>query len=220
MTFNFLNREVKAIIGDSSLISSVLIYFIIAISVVNFVLSGMTSMMAVIAGSVFSWIILLLISVNFGYQIYFRDFLDGSIDKILLSGCSLILFMLIKLFVHWVFIVLPLGILSALNIKILLNSPLSYSMILSLAVFSTFIIACFISFSTLIAFRAKLGNMLLGIISIPLLMPLLIFISAVSISQQLPYNIEAIFRILSGSCLILLVVIPFINSLIIKEVGE
>lgn len=220
MTFNFLNREVKAIIGDSSLISSVLIYFIIAISVVNFVLSGMTSMIAVIAGSVFSWIILLLISVNFGYQIYFRDFLDGSIDKILLSGCSLILFMLIKLFVHWVFIVLPLGILSALNIKILLNSPLSYSMILSLAVFSTFIIACFISFSTLIAFRAKLGNMLLGIISIPLLMPLLIFISAVSISQQLPYNIEAIFRILSGSCLVLLVVIPFINSLIITEVGE
>lgn len=220
MTFNFLNREVKAIIGDSSLISSVLIYFIIAISVVNFVLSGMTSMIAVIAGSVFSWIILLLISVNFGYQIYFRDFLDGSIDKILLSGYSLMLFMLIKLFVHWVFIVLPLGILSALNIKILLNSPLSYSMILSLAVFSTFIIACFISFSTLIAFRAKLGNMLLGIISIPLLMPLLIFISAVSISQQLPYNIEAIFRILSGSCLVLLVVIPFINSLIIKEVGE
>ena len=220
MTFNFLNREVKAIIGDSSLISSVLIYFIIAISVVNFVLSGMTSMIAVIAGSVFSWIILLLISVNFGYQIYFRDFLDGSIDKILLSGCSLILFMLIKLFVHWVFIVLPLGILSALNIKILLNSPLSYSMILSLAVFSTFIIACFISFSTLIAFRAKLGNMLLGIISIPLLMPLLVFISAVSISQQLPYNIEAIFRILSGSCLVLLVVIPFINSLIITEVGE
>jgi heme exporter protein B len=220
MIFNFLNREVKAIIGDSSLISSVLIYFIIAISVVNFVLSGMTSMIAVIAGSVFSWIILLLISVNFGYQIYFRDFLDGSIDKILLSGCSLMLFMLIKLFVHWVFIVLPLGILSALNIKILLNSPLSYSMILSLAVFSTFIIACFISFSTLIAFRAKLGNMLLGIISIPLLMPLLIFISAVSISQQLPYNIEAIFRILSGSCLVLLVVIPFINSLIIKEVGE
>jgi heme exporter protein B len=220
MMFNFLNREVKAIIGDSSLISSVLIYFIIAISVVNFVLSGMTSMIAVIAGSVFSWIILLLISVNFGYQIYFRDFLDGSIDKILLSGCSLMLFMLIKLFVHWVFIVLPLGILSALNIKILLNSPLSYSMILSLAVFSTFIIACFISFSTLIAFRAKLGNMLLGIISIPLLMPLLIFISAVSISQQLPYNIEAIFRILSGSCLVLLVVIPFINSLIIKEVGE
>lgn len=220
MMFNFLNREVKAIIGDSSLISSVLIYFIIAISVVNFVLSGMTSMIAVIAGSVFSWIILLLISVNFGYQIYFRDFLDGSIDKILLSGCSLILFMLIKLFVHWVFIVLPLGILSALNIKILLNSPLSYSMIFSLAVFSTFIIACFISFSTLIAFRAKLGNMLLGIISIPLLMPLLIFISAVSISQQLPYNIEAIFRILSGSCLVLLVVIPFINSLIIKEVGE
>jgi heme exporter protein B len=218
--FNFLNREVKAIIGDSSLISSVLIYFIIAISVVNFVLSGMTSMIAVIAGSVFSWIILLLISVNFGYQIYFRDFLDGSIDKILLSGYSLMLFMLIKLFVHWVFIVLPLGILSALNIKILLNSPLSYSMILSLAVFSTFIIACFISFSTLIAFRAKLGNMLLGIISIPLLMPLLIFISAVSISQQLPYNIEAIFRILSGSCLVLLVVIPFINSLIIKEVGE
>ncbi len=218
--FNFLNREVKAIIGDSSLISSVLIYFIIAISVVNFVLSGMTSMIAVIAGSVFSWIILLLISVNFGYQIYFRDFLDGSIDKILLSGCSLMLFMLIKLFVHWVFIVLPLGILSALNIKILLNSPLSYSMILSLAVFSTFIIACFISFSTLIAFRAKLGNMLLGIISIPLLMPLLIFISAASISQQLPYNIEAIFRILSGSCLVLLVVIPFINSLIIKEVGE
>ncbi len=218
--FNFLNREVKAIIGDSSLISSVLIYFIIAISVVNFVLSGMTSMIAVIAGSVFSWIILLLISVNFGYQIYFRDFLDGSIDKILLSGCSLMLFMLIKLFVHWVFIVLPLGILSALNIKILLNSPLSYSMILSLALFSTFIIACFISFSTLIAFRAKLGNMLLGIISIPLLMPLLIFISAVSISQQLPYNIEAIFRILSGSCLVLLVVIPFINSLIIKEVGE
>jgi heme exporter protein B len=220
MTFNFLNREVKAIIGDSSLISSVLIYFIIAISVVNFVLSGMTSMIAVIAGSVFSWIILLLISVNFGYQIYYRDFLDGSIDKILLSGCSLILFMLIKLFVHWVFIVLPLGILSALNIKILLNGPLSYSMILSLAVLSTFIIACFISFSTLIAFRAKLGNMLLGIISIPLLMPLLIFISAVSISQQLPYNIEAIFRVLSGSCLILLVVIPFINSLIIKEVGE
>ena len=220
MMFNFLNREVKAIIGDSSLISSVLIYFIIAISVVNFVLSGMTSMIAVIAGSVFSWIILLLISVNFGYQIYFRDFLDGSIDKILLSGCSLMLFMLIKLFVHWVFIVLPLGILSALNIKILLNSPLSYSMILSLAVCSTFIIACFISFSTLIAFRAKLGNMLLGIISIPLLMPLLIFISAVSISQQLPYNIEAIFRILSGSCLVLLVVIPFINSLIIKEVGE
>jgi len=220
MTFNFLNREVKAIIGDSSLISSVLIYFIISISVVNFVLSGMTSMIAVIAGSVFSWIILLLISVNFGYQIYYRDFLDGSMDKILLSGCSLILFMLIKLFVHWVFIVLPLGILSALNIKILLNSPLSYSMILSLALFSTFIIACFISFSTLIAFRAKLGNMLLGIISIPLLMPLLIFISAVSISQQLPYNIEAIFRILSGSCLILLVVIPFINSLIIKEVGE
>jgi heme exporter protein B len=218
--FNFLNREVKAIIGDSSLISSVLIYFIIAISVVNFVLSGMTSMIAVIAGSVFSWIILLLISVNFGYQIYFRDFLDGSIDKILLSGCSLMLFMLIKLFVHWVFIVLPLGILSALNIKILLNSPLGYSMIFSLAVFSTFIIACFISFSTLIAFRAKLGNMLLGIISIPLLMPLLIFISAVSISQQLPYNIEAIFRILSGSCLVLLVVIPFINSLIIKEVGE
>ncbi len=220
MMFNFLNREVKAIIGDSSLISSVLIYFIIAISVVNFVLSGMTSMIAVIAGSVFSWIILLLISVNFGYQIYFRDFLDGSIDKILLSGCSLMLFMLIKLFVHWVFIVLPLGILSALNIKILLNSPLSYSMILSLAIFSTFIIACFISFSTLIAFRAKLGNMLLGIISIPLLMPLLIFISAASISQQLPYNIEAIFRILSGSCLVLLVVIPFINSLIIKEVGE
>jgi len=220
MMFNFLNREVKAIIGDSSLISSVLIYFIIAISVVNFVLSGMISMIAVIAGSVFSWIILLLISVNFGYQIYFRDFLDGSIDKILLSGYSLMLFMLIKLFVHWVFIVLPLGILSALNIKILLNSPLSYSMILSLAVFSTFIIACFISFSTLIAFRAKLGNMLLGIISIPLLMPLLIFISAVSISQQLPYNIEAIFRILSGSCLVLLVVIPFINSLIIKEVGE
>ncbi len=145
----------------------------------------------------------MVFSLLFSFEHLFSDdAADGSLEHIKLSGMSMNTYVLSKVCAHWLLSVLPLMI--ALPLTALLFD-LSPSILLGL--FASILIAspalvCYGAFSGACLVGFKGGGFLLVLLTIPLIIPILIFaVSSVTSFQELGlFALE--FRALAGISLI------------------
>lgn len=155
------------------------------------------------------WVAAILSSLLGMERLFKEDFLDGSLEQLMLSGASMSLVALVKVFAHWLVSIVPLLVLSPLFSLFLNLSEQMYWALFWTLVIGTPILSLIGAIAVGLTVGLQKGGVLLALLLLPIFIPLLIFAtSAVDAAyMQLPYN--AHLAIIGAMLLLSLALAPF-----------
>ena len=118
------------------------------------------------------------------------DFIDGSLEQLMLTAQPLALTALAKVVAHWLLTGLPLILLSPIAALLLsLEVNIWWALVLTLLV-GTPILSCIGAIGVALTVGLRKGGVLLSLLVVPLFIPVLIFASAIldAAALNLPYG--------------------------------
>ena len=160
------------------------------------------------------WISILLSMMFSTEDIFLEDYNDGSLEQIIISSTSFPFMVAKKILVYWLMIGIPISILSFLfSLGITQNLTISL-FILPMALISSYIFLNLFVFGT--ALSLNKGSVLGALITMPLALPVLIVLGKSIIAIQFGINYLEFLLLLLGCLSIIITVVPFIVSYVIK----
>jgi len=160
------------------------------------------------------WISILLSMMFSTEDIFLEDYNDGSLEQIIISSTSFPFMVAKKILVYWLMIGIPISILSFLfSLGITQNLTISL-FILPMALISSYIFLNLFVFGT--ALSLNKGSVLGALITMPLALPVLIVLGKSIIAIQFGINYLEFLLLLLGCLSIIITLVPFIVSYVIK----
>ena len=160
------------------------------------------------------WISILLSMMLATEDIFLEDYNDGTLEQTIISISSYPLLIAKKIFVYWVMIGIPIALISFLfSLSITQNLNLSL-LIMPLAMICSYIFLNLFVFGS--ALSLNKGSVLGAIITMPLALPVLIVLGKSITAIQFDINYLELMLLLLGSLSIIITIVPFIASYIIK----
>ncbi|MCK3658732.1 heme exporter protein CcmB [Pasteurellaceae bacterium Pebbles2] len=182
-------RELRIAWRKPAEILNPLWFFLIVITLFPLVIGSDPNLLAKIAPGV-AWVAALLSALLSFERLFRDDFIDGSLEQLMLTAQPLALTALAKVIVHWLLTGLPLILLSPIAALLLSLEPkIWWALVLTLLV-GTPILSCLGAIGVALTVGLRKGGVLLSLIVLPLFIPVLIFSAAVldSASLNLPYG--------------------------------
>ncbi len=145
-----------------------------------------------------------LLSALLSFERLFRDdFVDGSLEQLMLTAQPLALTALAKVIAHWLLTGLPLILLSPIAALLLsLEIEIWWALVLTLLI-GTPVLSCLGAIGVALTVGLRKGGVLLSLLVVPLFIPVLIFSASVldAASLSLPYSgqLAILGAILAGS---------------------
>ena len=160
------------------------------------------------------WISILLSMMFSTEDIFLEDFNDGTLEQIIISTSSFPFMIAKKIFIYWIMIGLPISLLSFLfSLGITKDINLSLFVIF-LAMISSYIFLNLFVFGS--ALSLNKGSVLGALITMPLALPVLIVLGKSIIAIQFGINYLELLLLLLGCLSIIISIVPFIVSYVIK----
>ena len=160
------------------------------------------------------WISILLSMMFSTEDIFLEDYNDGSLEQIMISSTSFPFMVAKKILIYWLMIGIPISILSFLfSLGITQNLTISL-FILPMALISSYIFLNLFVFGT--ALSLNKGSVLGALITMPLALPVLIVLGKSIIAIQFGINYLEFLLLLLGCLSIIITLVPFIVSYVIK----
>ena len=160
------------------------------------------------------WISILLSMMLSTEDIFLEDFNDGTLEQIIISSSSFPFMIAKKIFIYWIMIGLPISLLSFLfSLGITKDINLSLFVIF-LAMISSYIFLNLFVFGS--ALSLNKGSVLGALITMPLALPVLIVLGKSIIAIQFGINYLELLLLLLGCLSIIISIVPFIVSYVIK----
>ena len=160
------------------------------------------------------WIAILLSMMFSTEDIFLEDYNDGSLEQIIISSTSFPFMVAKKILIYWLMIGIPISILSFL-FSLGITQNLSISLfIFPMALISSYIFLNLFVFGT--ALSLNKGSVLGALITMPLALPVLIVLGKSIIAIQFGINYLEFLLLLLGCLSIIITVVPFIVSYVIK----
>ncbi|MBT0730934.1 heme exporter protein CcmB [Rosenbergiella nectarea subsp. apis] len=208
MMQRLLLRELKIAFRNRADIINPLWFFLIIVTLFPLGIGPESALLARIAPGVV-WVAALLASL-LGLERMFRDdFLDGSLEQLLLIPTPLPIVALVKVFAHWLTSGLPLIILSPLaSLFLSLNFTGWWGLVLTLLLGTlTFSLLGAIGVALTVGLRR--GGVLLSLLVLPLAIPILIFASSAVDAASQGLAISGYLAILAAMLVTSVVLAPF-----------
>ena len=147
-------------------------------------------------------------------DIFLEDYEDGSLELLLISNKSLSQWVFIKIFIHWLFIGVPISLLGAF-FNIGANNDLNSSLMLLPALgISTYIFLILFCFGNSLSLTK--GSVLGTLITLPLTLPILVILGKLTSAIIFNINYFEFLILLFGILSIIIFAFPAIISRIIK----
>ncbi|WP_244968820.1 heme exporter protein CcmB [Rosenbergiella collisarenosi] len=203
-----LRRELKIAFRHRADIINPLWFFLIIITLFPLGIGPESNLLARIAPGIV-WVAALLASL-LGLEKMFRDdYLDGSLEQLLLLPTSLPSVALIKVFAHWLTSGLPLIILSPLaSLFLSLNFNGWWGLVLTL-LFGTLTFSFLGAIGVALTVGLRRGGVLLSLLVLPLAIPILIFASSAVDAASQGLAITGYLAILAAMLVVSVVLAPF-----------
>ncbi|OEM06534.1 heme exporter protein CcmB, partial [Escherichia coli] len=136
-------------------------------------------------------------------RLFRDDFVDGSLEQLMLTAQPLALTALAKVIAHWLLTGLPLILLSPIAALLLsLEVEIWWALVLTLLI-GTPVLSCLGAIGVALTVGLRKGGVLLSLLVVPLFIPVLIFSASVleAASLSLPYSgqLAILGAILAGS---------------------
>ncbi|MGQ0287005.1 heme exporter protein CcmB [Pasteurellaceae bacterium 22721_9_1] len=184
-----IQRELRIAMRKQAEILNPLWFFLIVITLFPLVIGPDPKLLAKIAPGV-AWVAALLSALLSFERLFRDDFVDGSLEQLLLLAQPLPLTALAKVIAHWLLTGLPLILLSPIAALLLsLEQHIWWALVLTLLI-GTPVLSCLGAIGVALTVGLRKGGVLLSLIVLPLFIPVLIFSAAVldAATLNLPYD--------------------------------
>jgi len=200
--FKVMNRDLKVAIHSKGDILNPLIFLIIVITLFPLGIGPETNLLTRIAPGII-WVAALLSALLSLERLFKNDFIDGSLEQMLLSPQPLFFMVLAKITAHWLLTGLPILIIAPLLGLMLHMEPLAYPALMITLAIGTPVLSLIGAIGVGLTVGLKKGGVLLSLLILPLYIPLLIFatgaIEAASLGMPYSSHIAIISALLIGS---------------------
>lgn len=184
-----IKRELRIAMRKQTEILNPLWFFLIVITLFPLVIGPEPKLLAKIAPGV-AWVAALLSALLSFERLFRDDFIDGSLEQLMISPQHLALSALAKVLAHWLLTGFPLILLSPIAALLLsLDSHIWWALVLTLLL-GTPILSCLGAIGVALTVGLRKGGVLLSLLVLPLFIPVLIFSSSAleAAELSLPYN--------------------------------
>ena len=164
-------------------------FFLIVITLFPLVIGPDPKLLSRIAPGV-AWVAALLSALLSFERLFRDDFIDGSLEQVMLTSQPLVLTALAKVLAHWLLTGLPLILLSPIAALLLsLEISIWWALVLTLLL-GTPVLSCLGAIGVALTVGLRKGGVLLSLLVVPLFIPVLIFSASVldAAGLNLPYG--------------------------------
>jgi heme exporter protein B len=155
------------------------------------------------------WIAALFASILSLTHLFQADLEEGFLEQLLLSSSPFGLLLFAKLLAHWLLSALPLILLTPV-IGVLFHAPFNVTVILALSLLLGTPILTFVgAIGVALTMGLRQQSVLLGLLILPLFIPVLIFCVSMVQQFQAGFSVAGIIAFLSGLCLLTLLFLPW-----------
>ena len=156
-----------------------------------------------------------LMTIMFSTEdIFLEDYLDGTMDQYIVNNISLPLIVFIKIFVYWLLIGVPIGILSFIFALVFTSNFESSLLIGVISLVVNYIYFAVFSFGNSLSLNK--GSLLSSLVCLPLVLPILITLGKFITALEYALNFYSYIILLLGVLSIIITIIPFLISFILK----
>ena len=184
-----IKRELGIAMRKRAEILNPLWFFLIVITLFPLAVGPDPNLLAKIAGGV-AWVAALLSALLSFERLFRDDFIDGSLEQLMLTSQPLALVALAKVTAHWMLTGLPLILLSPVAALLLsLDAHIWWALALTLFI-GTPALSCIGAIGVALTVGLRKGGVLLSLLVVPLFIPILIFSASVldAATLNLPYR--------------------------------
>lgn len=184
-----IKRELRIAMRKQAEILNPLWFFLIVITLFPLVIGPDPKLLGKIAGGV-AWVAALLSALLSFERLFRDDFIDGSLEQLMLVAQPLAITALAKVIAHWLLTGVPLILLSPIAALLLsLDMSIWWALVLTLLV-GTPVLSCLGAIGVALTVGLRKGGVLLSLIILPLFIPVLIFSASVldAATLNLPYH--------------------------------
>ena len=187
--WNLIKRELQIAMRKQAEILNPLWFFLIVITLFPLVIGPDPKLLSRIAPGV-AWVAALLSALLSFERLFRDDFIDGSLEQVMLTSQPLVLTALAKVLAHWLLTGLPLILLSPIAALLLsLEISIWWALVLTLLL-GTPVLSCLGAIGVALTVGLRKGGVLLSLLVVPLFIPVLIFSASVldAAGLNLPYG--------------------------------
>ena len=187
--WHIIKRELQIAMRKQAEILNPLWFFLIVITLFPLVIGPDPGLLSRIAPGV-AWVAALLSALLSFERLFRDDYIDGSLEQLMLTSQPLVLTALAKVLAHWLLTGLPLILLSPIAALLLsLEIPIWWALVLTLLL-GTPVLSCLGAIGVALTVGLRKGGVLLSLLVVPLFIPVLIFSASVldAAGLSLPYN--------------------------------
>ncbi|AFU20316.1 heme exporter protein CcmB [Actinobacillus suis] len=176
--FNIIQRELTIAFRKPAEILNPLWFFLIVITLFPLLMGPNPELLGKIAPGV-AWVAALLSALLSFERLFRDDYVDGSLEQLMLLPVGLPQVALAKVIAHWLLTGLPLILLSPVAAILLsLETQVWWALVLTLLL-GTPILSCLGAIGVALTVGLRKGGTLLSLLILPLFLPVLIFAAAV-----------------------------------------
>ncbi|WP_406812125.1 heme exporter protein CcmB [Histophilus somni] len=184
-----IKREFKIACRKQAEILNPLWFFLIILTLFPLVIGPDPKLLAKIAPGI-AWVAALLSALLSFERLFRDDFVDGSLEQLMLTAQPLAMTALAKVMAHWLLTGLPLILLSPIaGLLLSLELHIWWALVLTLLL-GTPTLSCLGAIGVALTVGLRKGGVLLSLLVLPLFIPVLIFSAAVldAATLNLSYN--------------------------------
>lgn len=184
-----IKRELQIAMRKNAEILNPLWFFLLVITLFPLVIGPDPKLLSRIAPGI-AWVAALLSALLSFERLFRDDFIDGSLEQIMLTSQPLALTALAKVLAHWLLTGLPLILLSPIAALLLsLEISIWWALVLTLLL-GTPVLSCLGAIGVALTVGLRKGGVLLSLLVVPLFIPVLIFSASVldAAGLNLPYG--------------------------------
>jgi heme exporter protein B len=168
-----------------------LMFFMMVITLFPLAIGANPQTLQLVSGAVV-WVAAIL-SLLMGLDRLFRDdYIDGSLEHLILSPTPLYMLVLVKVITHWLVNIVPLLVISPLLALFLNMTPSMYFTLILTLILGTPVISLVGAIGVALTVGLQRSGVLVALLLIPLFIPLLIFATSAidSASMSLPISFQ------------------------------
>nr|WP_314739339.1 heme exporter protein CcmB [uncultured Haemophilus sp.] len=206
--FHIIQRELTIAFRRPAEILNPLWFFLIVITLFPLLMGPNPELLGKIASGI-AWVAALLSALLSFERLFRDDYLDGSLEQLMLLPLGLPQVALAKVIAHWLLTGLPLILLSPIAAILLsLDTHVWWALVLTLLL-GTPILSCLGAIGVALTVGLRKGGTLLSLLILPLFLPVLIFAAAVLEAATLNMNYSGQLAIIGAILAITLTFSPF-----------
>lgn len=208
---HIIKRELHIAMRKQMEILNPLWFFLIVITLFPLVIGSEPVLLARIAPGI-AWVAALLSALLSFERLFRDDFMDGSLEQLMLTTAPLPLVVLGKVIAHWMLTGLPLILFSPIaGLLLSLEVHLWWALVLTLLI-GTPILSCVGAIGVALTVGLRKGGVLLSLLVLPLFVPVLIFSASVLEAASLSLHYSGQLAILGAMLVAALTFTPFAIS--------